>query len=93
MKKLIIRVAFAAAILFSGAMLFQVENVDAQDATHTDAEPVDAFPDLGKWIKMYNGDGVYWRDECWKHTADECRVGQWRKPQAVPAGPAVPGGN
>jgi hypothetical protein len=84
MKKRIFTVACAAAILFSGAMLFQVENVDAQDAT-----PVDAYPDLGKWIKVYNGDGVYFRDECWAHSTDECVVGQVRriaKVVAVPVG-------
>jgi hypothetical protein len=85
MRKRIITVAFAAAILFSGAMLFQVENVDAQDAT-----PADAYPELGKWIKVYNGDGVYWRDQCLAHSTDECVVGQIRR---IPKVVAVPVGN
>lgn len=95
MKKRILTVAFAAAFLFAGALLVQVENVQAQDATHTDAEPIDKFPDLGKWIKSYNGDGVYYRDECWKHSTDECVVGQVRRPvaNAQQAGQAVPVNN
>jgi hypothetical protein len=89
MRKRIITVAFAAAILFSGAMLFQVENVDAQDAT-----PADAYPELGKWIKIFGGDQNPRIERCRPHTADECDVGDSRKPQvAVPAAPGVPGGN
>jgi len=91
MKKRILTVAFAAAILFSGAMLFQVENAEAQDATPADTTPVDAFPKLGKWIKIYNGDMIYVYDECYAHTLDECRVGQ-RRPAQKPAN-AVPVGN
>lgn len=87
MKKRILTVAFVAAFLFSGAMLFQVENANAQDVTPGDATPVDAFPDLGVWVKSYNGQGVYWRDECWKSNVDKCIVGQWRRPQAADAEP------
>ena len=86
MKKRILTVAFVAAILFSGAMLFQVENAEAQDAT-----PVDAYPELGKWIAVYNGDATAKYERCFAHSTDECHVGDRRRP--APAGPAVPVGN
>ncbi|MBC8754298.1 hypothetical protein H2O64_06420 [Kordia sp. YSTF-M3] len=84
MKKLIIRVAFAAAILFSGVMLFQIENVDAQ----TDAQTVESR--LGKWISIYQGGQNPTHQECIAHYTAECRTGDTRKVPIADAGPAVP---
>jgi len=93
MKKRIFTVALAATFLFAGAMLFQVENAEAQDATPADATPVDAFPKLGKWIPIYAGGVNPIREECFAHSADECSVGDKRRVPAVVAGPAVPVNN
>ncbi|MBC8754299.1 hypothetical protein H2O64_06425 [Kordia sp. YSTF-M3] len=61
MKKLIFTAAFVAAILFTGSLLFQVENIDAQ--TPTDPEPVDEVI-LGRWIKVYTGDSTHAYEMC-----------------------------
>lgn len=86
MKKRILTVALAAAFLFAGALLFQVENADAQTAAVADEAK------LGKWIAVYGGDATPKYEKCFAHRDDECLVGDKRKPQVV-AGPAVPVNN
>lgn len=83
MKKRILTVAFAAAFLFSGALLFQVESADAQDYASADAVATESR--LGKWIKIYGGgqDPAY--EECIAHYTAECRTGDTRKVQAADA--------
>ncbi|WP_430410676.1 hypothetical protein [Kordia sp.] len=88
MKKRIFTVAFVAAFLFSGALLFQVESADAQ--TSTDAQAQDR---LGKWIKLYGGGSEPYKEECFQHYTDECLVGDTREIKVVDAGPATPVNN
>lgn len=90
MKKRIFAVAFAAAFLFSGALLVQVENVQAQDAAHADAQAND---ELGKWIPLYGGGQDPYIEKCYADPKNECLVGDTRKPRAVVAGPAQPVNN